>query len=150
MTDVLERRSGNETTSRDVVPQWKPQTSGEQPLMLPPELVPTVVEIAELAKLQPNWDSYGAVPVARDAVVRTLRLFEDLQWRGPLPTVLPTSLGGIHLAWGGDSNAVEIEIPASGPIEVLIDIAGQTLESQVESAMDPSLQLALSWARNLK
>lgn len=149
MTEVL-ARSGNETMPNDFPASWRPQTSGEQILMLPAELVPTVEQITGLVNLSPNWDSYGAAPVTNHVVVRTLRLLEDLQWRGPLPSVLPTSSGGIHLAWGGDDNAVEIEIQATGPMEVLVDIGGQMMESQVESARDPALQMALSWATNLK
>lgn len=148
---------GSLVASRKVRPDPSPERWASsqrsvvrEPLVrLPAELFPVYEQLQELKHLQPNWDSYGAVPISEVAINRALELLADLQWTGPLPSVAPTAPGGVHFEWGGEDEGVEINIRVDGNVSVLFDIAGQMRESQVQSWTDPLLNEALGWAARL-
>lgn len=61
----------------------------------------TDLRLNELAKLEHNWDSYGAYPIDKYAIScakHVIKCFEDLGF--PEPSVFPSSDGSISLAWG--------------------------------------------------
>lgn len=72
-------------------------------------LLSTILKVASLGVLQPNWDSYGARtadPACATAAIRFL--LTAVTSNMPLPSVVPTSLGGVQLEW--HCNAVDLEI----------------------------------------
>jgi len=105
-----------------------------------------VTKIRELFDLGPDWDSYGARRVQRDAVRAALGLLAHANQDVPLPTVSPVASGGLQFEWGGDDDAVEIEVGPMGQITVLIDINGEVRERNAAGPGDPLIAEALTWA----
>jgi hypothetical protein len=117
---------------------------------VPAHLGPIVEILTKLASLPPGWNSYKAKPPAPRAIRQALQLLVDLDWGGPLPTVSPTSTGGIQLEWGDDDAGVELELHANGKIRVLVDTnPNNRWERVVNDVRDPRLQEALIWAEKL-
>lgn len=81
----------------------------------PPDwLMPTILKVASFGSLQPNWDSYGARsgdPFCATAAISFLLNAVTLNM--PLPSVVPTSRGGVQLEW--HCNAVDLEIEFLSP-----------------------------------
>jgi hypothetical protein len=70
--------------------------------------------MAELGRLEENWDSYGARridPHCIEAAANLLRAVMNAAT--PMPSVVPTNRGGIQLEWhrGGIDLEIEIESP---------------------------------------
>jgi hypothetical protein len=144
----------NQMVSSGHIPShaWtSPQTSvaSKPEVSVPWTLWPVVSRLIELVSLPANWDSYGALPVTVTAAVTALRLLVDVQWPGPLPSVVPMVSGGIQFEWGTDDEGVEIDIHANGKISVLMEVAGQMHEAEVENLMAPLISDALAWAARL-
>jgi len=81
-----------------------------------PWFMPLLNKICELGELPLNWDSYGARSIdLRTATFAVSILFEFLSESDPLPSVVPTSCGGIQLEWheGGVDLEIEIQSPSS-------------------------------------
>lgn len=65
-----------------------------------------------LALQRPNWDSYGALPIATEAVERAARLVLKLiDHELPVPRLYPLSDGGVRLEWVGPEAEVHIDLP---------------------------------------
>lgn len=87
---------------------------------LPEWVIATVEKLCDLLWLNTNWDSYGAAPVDRFTVELALDiLFAIMQRTSPLPSVVPTSCGGVQLEWHTGGIDLEIEIEPAGSIDVL-------------------------------
>jgi hypothetical protein len=77
-------------------------------------IVPILKKVCELGSLPPNWNSYGGQPIrpeiAEAAVTLLLNLLTPAD---PLPSVVPTTRGGILLEWheGGIDLEVDIQSP---------------------------------------
>lgn len=84
----------------------------------PPGWLMTAIErITSLGKLRTNWDSYGARPVdPRCAVAAIDFLLVAVSESMPLPSVVPTSRGGIQLEW--HCNGIDLEIEFSSPTKI--------------------------------
>ena len=79
-----------------------------------------------------------------------VRLLTRVGWNGPLPSVVPTSPGGVQLEWGDDDDGVEIVFsPGGDAVTVLIDVHGEMTEHQLTDLADPFLAEALAWAAKL-
>ena len=86
---------------------------------LPEWVLATVERLCDLLWLNANWDSYGASPVDRFTVELALDLlFAIMQKTSPLPSVVPTSCGGVQLEWHTGGIDLEIEIEPAGSIDV--------------------------------
>jgi hypothetical protein len=73
-------------------------------------IVPTVQTLGELLSLPPNWDSYGAPRVDPSYVEAALRLALDVMRDDtPVPSVVPTSRGGVQLEWHTRGIDLEVE-----------------------------------------
>lgn len=72
----------------------------EESLRVPGHLAPVVSQLFTLRALHPGWNSYRAAAISQTAVVSAVRLLVEAGWQGPLPTVSPTSRGGVHLGVG--------------------------------------------------
>jgi hypothetical protein len=116
---------------------------------VPTELAPVVLRLRELLDLREAWDSYGPRRDRPVAARAALRILVSTGWTGPLPSVAPTSLGGVLLEWGNDVDGVEIECGPEGFVTVLTDIRGQMEEWTATGPDDPRLTEALAWAEKL-
>lgn len=93
--------------------------------------------IARFAELQPDWDSYGAksispvaIATARDVLGTVIRSTEATLgervlavWIAPLPN------GGVVLEWRGATADLEVEVTASGALEILLEERGREDET---------------------
>ncbi len=70
----------------------------------------TLAALRKMADLEPNWDSYGAVPINPNAIARAILMLDSLQgdW-----TPVPMSDGGVQLELHSDGFDVEIQIRAA-------------------------------------
>lgn len=88
---------------------------------------PAFERLAELAKLGPNWDSYGAEPISSHAIAIAYQLLFTIysQISGPLrshiqPFAAPLSDGGIQLEWKGNRATLDIQIAPEGTFGYLL------------------------------
>ena len=117
---------------------------------VPTHLAPLVEALADLVNVRENWNCYNARVPSVQSLRRTLQLLCEVDWRGPLPTVTPTSSGGIVLEWGDDDAGVEIEIRPDNQVGILVDAdTSNRWECLVNDARDPRLSEALIWAEKL-
>lgn len=93
-----------------------------------------LARIKSLASLESNWDSYGAVPLQRGAVLHAIRLVaailqnEDV----PLPAIVPTSEGGLQLEWHRGRATLEMEVLPDRTVEVFFLMpSGRTWEGRL-------------------
>jgi len=95
--------------------------------------------IGELERLEDNWDSYGAKPMA--PVTRSLLplLIDAVHEAGlPRPYLIPVADGGVQLEWDRADLDAELEIPAHGDppvISLLIQLAATELGVQLIRAL---------------
>lgn len=87
------------------------------PVAKPDPLVTLVERLAELAELEPNWDTYGAEPPSEKALRRALGAIQRT-WMSLLPvTALPSVEGGIILVYSTDADRyAEIEFGNDGEV----------------------------------
>jgi hypothetical protein len=85
------------------------KVEGKEPVWLRP----VMAEVQRITRLGPGWDSYGARPLRKTALLRFLEsLLPELPAAGPTPAVVPTRDGGIQLEWHRGDVDFEIEVPA--------------------------------------
>lgn len=76
----------------------------------PPWLIPTLSRLVAILNLPMNWDSYGAPPIEQESVIDALHfLIDSLSVESALPTVVPTTRGGVQVEWHRGGVEVEIE-----------------------------------------
>lgn len=94
---VVEReRERVEIWIADSAPRWL-QAAAEQ--------------IDRLLRLEPGWDSYGALPVSSRAAAAALEVIQDLVSEAILPpSIVPMANGGIQLEWHASGMDLEIEL----------------------------------------
>jgi hypothetical protein len=87
----------------------------------------------ELARLEPDWDSYGGEPPSELAITRAADLMREVAQRhwsslgeAAIPSfVAPIADGGIHLEWAGPSGDLELQVGQQGNLDYLwIDRSG--------------------------
>ncbi|MGH9833350.1 MAG: hypothetical protein ACREBD_11345 [Blastocatellia bacterium] len=110
--------------------QWSGVTSLREASLW---LLTALRKIAELAKLQENWDSYGSRPIQGAAIERTIELLRELsKFDLPLPQIFPVPGGGIQLEWQNAKCELEIEVRSDGSVEFLIvDEEGKMREGPI-------------------
>ena len=70
----------------------------------------------ELRTLQPNWNSYGALPLCPVACDRADALVLLLRELGHAPSVVPTVGGGVLVEWDGPRSIGSVEyLPGGAP-----------------------------------
>ncbi len=153
---VVDLPSNETITSRVTGPYGKeesqavtPERSWSELLEIPAHLEPAVAQVFELRTLRRDWNSYGAPPVAPQAILQALGFLSSLRGsRIKSPAVAPTARGGVQFAWGADERSVEIDISPSGSLSVLIDDLGNYQEGHVarETSYDELLNRALALA----
>ena len=76
-----------------------------------PSLAPLGEALDALVDLEPDWDSYGALPPSPLALQHAWSLVSMLVERGvPIPQVFPTRSGGVQLEWHLPHASLEWEI----------------------------------------
>jgi hypothetical protein len=87
--------------------------------------------VLRLAKLPRNWDSYGAKTIAYDTALFAMLVLDSImQTETPIPSVVPTSAGGIQFEWHEHDIDLEIEVIAPNRCEYwFADLRGQLPES---------------------
>ena len=70
----------------------------------------TFRSLGALLRLGPGWDSYGSSPIDPHCVVAAIEMaFTILRDDSPIPSVVPTSRGGLQLEWHRGGVDLEIE-----------------------------------------
>lgn len=91
---------------------------------------PTLDRMLGFLSLGENWNGYGELPIHESAVKRAVDVLNEVCTTGPSPIVVPTSDGGIQIEWRTGGFEIEVEIPPSGPAEILIvDPSGHETET---------------------
>jgi hypothetical protein len=89
--------------------------------------------IDRFAALEPDWDSYGAKTVSPTAIATVKNVLRAVTaqadpaigdrvlavWLGPLPN------GGIVLEWRGPTADLDVEVTASGALDLLLEERGR-------------------------
>ena len=80
----------------------------------------TLASIKTLAKLKPDWDSYGGAPPT-EAAIKTTSILAMITALAQIlaphsPAVVPSPDGGMQLEWDVDGAALEIYIDPEGSI----------------------------------
>lgn len=96
-------------------------------------------KLGRLAALPPNWDSYGAGPIAAVALRRAQVVLNALArpnagaTRVPEPFVAPCGDGGVQMEWDGERGSVEVYLPPQGNDLMLVssDLDGDESERGV-------------------
>jgi len=90
-----------------------------------------------LLLLAPGWDSYGATKIDHDVVESARQLLRAIADRDtPMPSVVPTSSGGVQLEWHASGIDLEIALQTDKPPHVFFeDIrTHQQLEFEMSAA----------------
>ena len=78
-------------------------------------LQPTLERISDLLKLPDRHNSYGSAKVDPDVVLNVLDFLSDhMGSEDPLPTIIPTPVGGLHLEWKGISTSCVADFNPGG------------------------------------
>ena len=93
-----------------------------------PSLYPIIEQLATLANLPANWDSYDAEPISPRAITAALHLtrsiyesFSDLLGEQVRPfAIAPVADGGILVEWRAPEGALEIEVGPDGRLGYLL------------------------------
>ena len=90
---------------------------------------PTLNRLLEFLTLEENWNGYGELPIHESAVKRAVDVLDSICSEGPAPSVVPTSQGGVQIEWAANGFEIEVEIPPSGPVALLmVEPSGQETE----------------------
>jgi hypothetical protein len=94
----------------------KPKPAADIPLWLSE----VKEKMAELLRLPPNWDSYGARPIRPDCVEYGLNtvLARCAPPATPSPAVVPLNTGGILLEWHCRQIDLEVRIEEPGRVHL--------------------------------
>jgi hypothetical protein len=130
-------RQDQEPNSR----QWY----GVKSLQSPAWLKETYDRIAALEALKENWDSYGGLPVANQAISMLRMLLSNLDIEDmPTPHLAPLPDGGIGLHWRVAARDLEIEVEATGEVRSLrTNVGGESIPVDVRTLSDA--QESLDW-----
>jgi hypothetical protein len=98
-------------------------------------------EIAQLhsfERLPPNWNSYNAKPVSRDAIAAATDLLMRVRGAsGARPDVLaPVATGAIHMEWSGTDAEIEVRANPDMTFTYLRTIGDQFTERRTSSVYD--------------
>jgi len=83
-----------------------------------------VNRLVTLSQLTDDWDSYGAEPIAVDALKSAFELVAStMSDDTPTPGIVPTPGGGIQFEWHTANIDLEVEIAPSGFLSVFYEDA---------------------------
>lgn len=125
-------------------------TNGEPGQRGPAVLRPTLKRLAQLKALEPDWDTYGALPLTSTALTRADAMVRKVvdqhsatvgEREAPY-TVMPIADGGISIEWRGSGPDLELDIGPNGELSYLLIIQGED-GRQFEEGTDLAEQQAL-------
>jgi hypothetical protein len=110
----------------------------------------------ELAKLERDWDSYGALPLTSTALIQADALMRKIAKRygptlgdGAAPyTLMPIADGGVSIEWRGPNATLELDIGPIGMLSYLL-IDNSTGERQFEEEAEVGERQALDAVRRV-
>lgn len=95
--------------------------------------LPLLDKICALGNLPPNWDSYGAKPIDREAAIAAVEIILRAMESGdPHPAIVPTNRGGILLEW--HEGGVDLEVDIRSPHSLHLSFDDGTSEHTIEDA----------------
>lgn len=84
-----------------------------------------IVKLNQLSELKDNWDSYGAKPIERNAVLMALNLIRVIHNpQVPEPTIVPLASGGIQFEWHTAQKDLEVSLSPNGQASIYFEQAG--------------------------
>jgi hypothetical protein len=98
---------------------------------------PTLMILGQLLTLPRNWDSYGGRPVDPACVWASWHLlFAVMRDDSPLPTLVPTSRGGVQIEWHSRGIDLEIEVVTAERFHASFEdaVVGEAWEKPVTGA----------------
>ena len=122
----------------------------------PAVLRPTLKRLAQLEALEPDWDTYGALPLTSTALARAdalvrkvVELYGDARGGRAAPyTVMPIADGGVSVEWRGPSADLELDIGPTGELSYLLVTRGDD-GRQFDEGTDLPEQEALDLVRRV-
>ncbi len=109
-------------------------------------------QLDELSRLQSNWDSYGAHPIAAHTIQKAERLLvvicdalRSSFGERALPTdVVPVADGTVHLCWESESGELTLKVVGDGPLGYFqVDRSDGTRRTSGDSDIAESVALHL-------
>lgn len=97
-------------------------------------------DLTEFARLEANWDSYGAPRISLDAIGAALDTLPELLSAGaPFPHLAPTPRGGIQAEWHRGSRSLELEFVSPVNIELSYEdnASGDTEDETLNFDLSP-------------
>jgi hypothetical protein len=76
-------------------------------------------KLADLAKLEANWDSYGGKTIDPRCIESARKGLQHCPEGMPKVRVVPCSDGGVQLEWSKDGRELEIEFSPDGSVTFL-------------------------------
>jgi len=94
----------------------------------PATLRPTFEQLSHIAKLEPDWDSYGADPPSAAVIGEAARLivavmerFSPMAGESARPWAVAPFSGGVQVEWRTKTGALEVEIRPGGQFGYLLE-----------------------------
>ncbi|MCY3586862.1 MAG: hypothetical protein OXG76_14330 [Acidimicrobiaceae bacterium] len=93
-----------------------------------------------LQELPADWNGYGELPIALEAVAQTAKLLGALGLPHPKPDIVPVSDGGIQIEWSGAGSELEVEVGPQGETHAYL-VNAEGVEQEFDVAADGVSQL---------
>ena len=100
--------------------------------------------ILTAARLLENWDTYGAKPMERSAIVNAIAFVVEELPEVPTPAVVPWSAGYLQFEWNLGGAWMEIDVYGDGGIAIDYGIYRDPDEDICRVGRD-HLSMAFSW-----
>lgn len=112
----------------------------ETPIIATIDLDEEMRELAELARLEDDWDSFASKPIAQAAIndAKTLVMRAAVQYRIRPYSIAPLSGSGVQLEWRGTNHRLEVEVYGNGRCNNLL-IKGSGANRRAFETHDASL-----------
>lgn len=105
------------------VGEWRAQTPAPLWREASAWISSVAAQFSQIQKLQPNWDSYGAMPITRRAVDAMIELLGSvMNPNAPAPTLVPSARGHLQAEW--HMKGIDLEVEAIDPTHIEVDYRG--------------------------
>lgn len=108
---------------------------------------PLLTRISEICSLPQGWDSYGARqidPLVAEKAVSLL--LELLSANDPMPSIVPTTGGGIMLEW--HEGGIDLEVDVSTPDKTLVSFEENNQDEEFDCVDLSEIQAKLNELRS--
>jgi hypothetical protein len=116
------------------------QKQTDTPIMPAVDLDEEMRELAALARLEDDWDSFGSKPISHAAIAdaNDLMTRAAIQYSGIRPyAIAPLSGSGVQLEWRGYNHRLEVEVYGNQRFHYLL-IEGQGAHRRSSEKRDAS------------